>query len=309
MLNTDNFKGVFPALISPLTPEQTLDGKALEILIQRMVNSGVNGIVILGSSGEGPILPISIQEEMMERAVTIVAGRIPVASGISGLNTSESIKKSKIVKSIGAEGILLLPPFYYPLPQKEVIDYYQCVADQSELPVIIYNIPALTKVAISPEAVAVLSRHPNIIGLKDSSGNFIAFQNMIYAAAGQNFNLVQGAAPLTLAGMFMGAQGWISPVGNVDPQLEVSLYSAWSKGDLITAQKLQKKMNNWAKIMNYNGRPVALNAKAVLFLMGLCHNIVLSPSLALSEDELKNLKKFVKDLGLIDIFDQEKVIS
>ena len=124
---------------------------------------------------------------------------------------------------------------------------------------------------------------------------------MINASEGQNFNLVQGAAPLILAGMFMGAQGWISPIGNVDPQLEVSLYSAWSKGDVITAQKLQKKMNNWAKLMNYNGRPVAVNAKVILSLMGMCHNETSHPFSTIPDDEINDLYRLGVDLSLINI--------
>jgi 4-hydroxy-tetrahydrodipicolinate synthase len=300
LLTIDSFKGVFPALVTPLTPEETIDRETLKVLICRMVDSNVNGIVILGSSGEGAVLPANVQEEIIEEVVEMVAGKIPVVVGIGGLSTAESIRKCRTAKQLGASGVLLLPPFYYSLPQQEVICYYQSVADKIELPVIIYNIPQLTKIAVSPETVAILCRHANIIGLKDSSGNFIAFQNMVYASEGESFHLFQGAAPLALAGMFIGAKGWISPVANIDPATEIALYAAWCQGDLTAARQLQKKMNQWAKVMNHNGHPVGVNAKALLYLTGIGMNVTLRPSPVMDEAELNGLDQLVEAFGLKD---------
>ena len=172
--------GVIPPMVTPLTPDGSLDVRGVERLVEHIVAGGVHGLFLLGTTGEAPDLPYEVRRELVERACRQVAGRIPVLVGITDTVFSESLKLAKFAKSCGASALVAAPPYYFAAGQPELVDYYTRLADGVPLPLYLYNMPSQVKVMIEVKTVVELAKHPNVAGLKDSSGNIGYFNACRY---------------------------------------------------------------------------------------------------------------------------------
>ena len=176
-------KGVYPAMATPLTPEEKVDKASVRKVVRYLLEGGVYGLVLLGSTGEFPAMDEGMRRDLIDTALDEIKGKVPVLIGCGEPGTQRTIVQVRDAARTGADGVLIAIPYYFPLDQAAVIRHYQKVAEASSLPVCMYNFPQMTKITMAPETVAKLAAHPNIIGLKDSSSDFVAMQRILEATA------------------------------------------------------------------------------------------------------------------------------
>lgn len=233
---------VMVALLTPLAEDADLDQPAMERLVQRVTTGGVDGIVVLGSTGECASLPARVRR-LVRRVVARFAGHTPVISGVMGTSLEEIAAEVDRCAQDGMRAVLVAPPFYYLTSPDGVEAFYQRVADLSPLPVILYNIPALTKIALAPESVQRLFAHPHIAGVKDSSRDYDRLQSLArLGEAHPGHGVWTGADTQVLGAVVAGATGSITAGPNLVPAWSRELVRAAVRGDLAQARRLQSSL-------------------------------------------------------------------
>lgn len=297
MKPSEKFKGSFPALATPLNYQEEVDEKALKKLVNRVLDAGANGVLVLGTAGEGPILERKEKYRAIEIVVDEVNGRVPVLAGTGDISTKAVKQNNKEAARLGASGALIVPPFYFNQQQDAVIDFYKDLAQEGTLPILIYNFPQVTKIYVEPETIGVLSKEEGIVGVKDSSTNFVKFQKVL-GYQSDKFVAFQGIAALVCASLLLGANGSISPVPNVSPDIEVNLYKALDKGDIKKAIELQNKIAEIAGLWAYGG-PTSTVMKAILNMQGICDYVPVKPNPTFNAEKLEVLREKIVKLELI----------
>lgn len=277
-------QGIFPAMATPLTSEEKIDVSALKKLVPYLLNGGVHGIVALGSTGEFPAMTESMRQQVIETTLEEVQGRVPVLIGCGEPGTQRTINQVKIASQTKAAGVLVAVPYYFTIDQTAVLKHYQMVADASELPVVIYNFPQMTKIAFTADTVAKLALHPNIIGIKDSSGDFFGMQRFIDVTATADFAVMSGNPALGLSAYQLGAKGGIYAGCSLFPKQCAAVYNAFLAGDVQKATDLQQKASLIPMMGSFG--PNAAVVKFGLHKLGICGPTVAAPfSLAEGQDE------------------------
>ena len=288
-------KGVYPAMATPLTPEEKIDQVALKKLVHYLLGGGVHGIVALGSTGEFPAMNESMRQQVMETTLAEVNGKVPVLIGCGEPGTQRTVDQVKIAGQSKADGVLVAVPYYFNMDQPAVIRHYQTVADASSLPVVIYNFPQMTKVAFTADTVAKLAEHPNIIGIKDSSGDFFGMQRFIDVTAGADFAVMSGNPALGLSAYQLGAKGGIYAGCSLFPKQCSAVYNAFMNGDMTAAVEMQKKTSLIPMMGGFG--PNAAVVKFGLNKLGVCGPTVAAPfSLAAGQDE--QILAWMRRIGL-----------
>lgn len=288
-------KGVYPAMATPLTPEEKIDQVALKKLVHYLLGGGVHGIVALGSTGEFPAMNESMRQQVMETTLAEVNGKVPVLIGCGEPGTQRTVDQVKIAGQSKADGVLVAVPYYFNMDQPAVIRHYQTVADASSLPVVIYNFPQMTKVAFTADTVAKLAEHPNIIGIKDSSGDFFGMQRFIDVTAGADFAVMSGNPALGLSAYQLGAKGGIYAGCSLFPKQCSAVYNAFMNGDMTAAVEMQKKTSLIPMMGGFG--PNAAVVKFGLNKLGVCGPTVAAPfSLAAGQDE--KILAWMRRIGL-----------
>ena len=288
-------KGVYPAMATPLTPEEKIDQVALKKLVHYLLGGGVHGIVALGSTGEFPAMNESMRQQVMETTLAEVNGKVPVLIGCGEPGTQRTVDQVKIAGQSKADGVLVAVPYYFNMDQPAVIRHYQTVADASSLPVVIYNFPQMTKVAFTADTVAKLAEHPNIIGIKDSSGDFFGMQRFIDVTAGADFAVMSGNPALGLSAYQLGAKGGIYAGCSLFPKQCAAVYNAFINGDMTAAVEMQKKTSLIPMMGGFG--PNAAVVKFGLNKLGICGPTVAAPfSLAAGQDE--KILAWMRRIGL-----------
>ena len=288
-------KGVYPAMATPLTPEEKIDQVALKKLVHYLLGGGVHGIVALGSTGEFPAMNESMRQQVMETTLAEVNGKVPVLIGCGEPGTQRTVDQVKIAGQSKADGVLVAVPYYFNMDQPAVIRHYQTVADASSLPVVIYNFPQMTKVAFTADTVAKLAEHPNIIGIKDSSGDFFGMQRFIDVTAGADFAVMSGNPALGLSAYQLGAKGGIYAGCSLFPKQCAAVYNAFMNGDMTAAVEMQKKTSLIPMMGGFG--PNAAVVKFGLNKLGVCGPTVAAPfSLAAGQDE--KILAWMRRIGL-----------
>ena len=288
-------KGVYPAMATPLTPEEKIDQAALKKLLHYLLGGGVHGIVALGSTGEFPAMNESMRQQVMETTLAEVNGKVPVLIGCGEPGTQRTVEQVKIAGQSKADGVLVAVPYYFNMDQPAVIRHYQTVADASSLPVVIYNFPQMTKVAFTADTVAKLAEHPNIIGIKDSSGDFFGMQRFIDVTAGADFAVMSGNPALGLSAYQLGAKGGIYAGCSLFPKQCAAVYNAFINGNMTAAVEMQKKTSLIPMMAGFG--PNAAVVKFGLNKLGVCGPTVAAPfSLAAGQDE--KILAWMRRIGL-----------
>ena len=268
-------KGVFPAMATPLTPEEKIDTGALRKLVRYLMDGGIHGIVALGSTGEFPAMTESMRRTVSEITLEEVGGQIPVLIGCGEPGTQRTIEQVKAAATTTADGVLVAVPYYFNMDQAAVIRHYQMVADASALPVVMYNFPQMTKTTFTADTVAKLAQHPNIIGIKDSSGDFFGMQRFIDVTAGGDFAVMSGNPALGLSGYELGAKGGIYAGCSLFPKQCADVYNAFIRGDKTSAIEMQKKVSLIPMMGSFG--PNAAVVKFGLNRLGICGPTVAAP--------------------------------
>lgn len=235
-------QGIIPPMITPMLDAATIDAEGAARIADRMIAAGVAGIFILGTTGESQSLPMRLRFDFVSLVAKHIAGRVPLLVGITETSLEDSLALAEHARKCGAAGVVSAPPYYFPANQKELIDWYTALADASPLPIYLYNMPSKVKVFLNVGTVLVLSKHPNIVGVKDSSGNQSYFQSLLFHFAGSDFAVYMGPEEQTAAAVLSGADGGVNGGANLFPELFVNLYKAAAKGDVEEARRLQKRV-------------------------------------------------------------------
>jgi 4-hydroxy-tetrahydrodipicolinate synthase len=298
MSELSRLSGVLVALATPLRRDGTVDEPAVGRLVDHVLAGGVHGVLALGSTGETASLDEPARRQVLAAVVKAAAGRIPVLCGVAQPQLSSAIAEAKAAKELGAHAVLVAPPFYYPMGQPALIDFYREVAAASPLPVMLYNIPQFTKVVAEPTTVAVLAREGAIQGIKDSSRDFEYFEGVCLAAREMpEFRLFTGSDSMLLASLAMGAAGTICGAGNVAPAMVVRIYDAYTRGDLVAARGAQDELYRVVAALRDGVFPTAI--KSALHLMGLCEPWTAPPATRLDERAEGRLRDQLAGWGLL----------
>ncbi|MDD4255422.1 MAG: 4-hydroxy-tetrahydrodipicolinate synthase [Methanofollis sp.] len=259
------FEGVFPAVITPFrrAPDQRLDLEGLRSNIEFLIARGVQGIVPCGSTGESATLTFEEHEQVIGATVDAVNGRVPVLAGTGSNNTAEAIRFTKAARDIGADGALVISPYYNKPNRSGLVKHFSALAEL-DIPVVLYNVPGRTGQNILPDLVVELADNPNIVGIKEASGNLEQVSRIIEDTQDRDFEVLSGDDALTLPILALGGSGVISVAANIEPALMVGMYEAVKKGDLEEARRIHYRLSPLFRAMFIDTNPIPVKKAAEL---------------------------------------------
>ncbi len=288
------FTGSLVALITPFR-DGKVDHEALKALVDRQIDAGQNGLVPCGSTGESATLDHDEHAAVVETVVQHAAGRVPVVAGTGSNATAEAIQLTKDAESAGADGALLISPYYVKPTQAGIVDHYRAVAEATSLPIVLYNIPGRTASTIEIDTLAELAEVDNIVAVKDSTGSLDRIMDTV-AACGDKLAILSGDDSLILPLISMGAVGAISAVSNVIPKELAELTGAALAGRWDEARAIHYRVLPLIRACFLESNPGPI--KAAVSMMGGCENSLRLPLRAMSDGPRAELTAVMKELGL-----------
>jgi 4-hydroxy-tetrahydrodipicolinate synthase len=288
-------------MVTPLADRESLDLPGVERLVEHVLSAEVGGLFILGTTGEGPSLSYRLRQELIEVVSERVARRVPLLVGVSDSAFAESVGLAEFAADAGATAVVLAPPYYYPARQDELARYVEHFAAESPLPVFLYNLPGLTKIAFELDALRRLIEIPNVVGLKDSSANMIYFHSVRRLARTRpDWTLLVGPEELLAESVLAGGDGGVCGGANVYPRLYVDLCHAARRGDLDRTRQLHNDVMRIATALYTlpgHGAPVTAGLKGVLDCWGICRAVLAEPFGPLSDDHRRQIGQRLESLG------------
>ena len=271
------------ALATPMNNDLSVDFAALEALVAHTIDGGVDYLVVLGTTGESPVFSWREKREILDFIVEKNNGRKPIVFGLGGNNTGDLIDKSKELKDAEIAALLAVNPYYSRPSQQGIIRHYQLLADAYPKPIILYNVPARTSSNMTAETTLELAKHPNIVAMKEASGDLKQVETIIKGKP-EDFLVLSGEDQQTLDIINLGGQGVISVIGNILPTPFVEMVKHALNGDFKLASDINTKLKEAYKLLSLEGNPSSL--KAGLEVMGLSRDTV-RPPLFEGSEELK----------------------
>ncbi len=257
-------QGIIPPMVTPLEDRETIDVDGLERLVEHILTGSVSGLFILGTTGEAPGLSYRLRREVIERTCRQVAGRVPVLVGITDTSFTESVAMANYASDCGADAVVLSAPYYFPAGQRELLSYVQNIAAELPLPVFLYNMPSHTKLTFEPKVVRQAMELPNVLGLKDSSGNMVYFHKMQQLRENrEDWTLLMGPEELLADAVLSGGDGGVCGGANLCPRLYVDLYEAARDKDFERTRELH------ARVMKISTTIYSVGRYSSSFLKGL----------------------------------------
>ncbi len=288
------FTGMATALVTPMTPAG-IDYEAFGRFIDFQIDSGINALVAMGTTGENATIEHWDQTEVIRYTVERAAGRVPVIAGTGTNNTAHVIENTKRACEAGVDAVLVVTPYYNKATQSGLIAHFTAVADVSTVPVILYNVPGRTGCNIQPKTLAVLAEHPNIVALKEASGNMAQFME-IMRLVGDKLDVYSGEDALTVPMMSVGGKGAISVLSNVVPAKAVAMTDAALAGNFEEAARLQLDMLPLIDALFSQVNPIP--AKAAVSAMGFCQDYLRLPLTPMEEPFRSKLYEEMRKLGV-----------
>lgn len=300
---SESFRGIIPPMITPLIDRDTLDLPGLERLVHRMLEGGVAGIFVLGTTGEAPSLNHRLRRQLVEQVTQQVAGRVPVLVGITDTSLVESAQLARDVAEMGAGAVVTSAPFYFPAGQPELREYLEELLPELPLPLMLYNMPALTKTSFSREVVAWAMQQERIVGLKDSSGDLVYFRKMQHLAERErpDWSLLVGPEELLAETVLLGGHGGVCGGANLHPRLYVDLYDSALSGDLDRARELSRSVMNLSEsiyTVGQHGSAIIKGIKCSLSILGVCDDFMAAPFHRFHEEERAIIAGRLEELGI-----------
>lgn len=287
-------KGIIPPIVTPMNEDESINGQELRNQVNRQIKGGVHGLFPFGTNGEGYILNEKEKEEVLSIVIDETKGRVPVYAGTGCISTKDTIRQSLMAKSLGADVLSIITPSFAAASQNELYDHYKAVAEAVDMPIVLYNIPARTGNALAPATVARLSKIENIVGAKDSSGNFDNMLQYIEQTRDRgDFAVLSGNDSLILWNLLAGGTGGIAGCANVFPEVMASIYNYFVAGDLENARKAQDSIRSFRGCFKY-GNPNTIVKTAVNLLgypVGKCR----APFNQVPEEGIEALKKVLAE--------------
>ena len=288
------FTGMATAIVTPMTATG-IDYDALGRFIEFQIENGINAIVVMGTTGENATIEPADQKKIIAYTVDKVAKRVPVIAGTGTNNTEHVLANTKAACEVGADAVLVVTPYYNKATQKGLIQHFTMIADASTVPVILYNVPGRTGCALQPKTVAVLAEHPNIVGLKEATGN-MAQMVEIMKLCGDKIDVYSGEDALTVPMMAMGGAGTISVLSNVVPKESVAMTDACLAGDYKTAAKMQCDLLPLINALFSEVNPIP--AKAAVSAMGFGEEHLRLPLTPMEDSTRAVLFEEMRKLGV-----------
>jgi 4-hydroxy-tetrahydrodipicolinate synthase len=288
-------KGAFTAIVTPFKNGQ-LDEKAYRELIEFQIKGGIHGIVPCGTTGESPTLSHAEHKRVVETCIDQVKKRVPVIAGTGSNNTAEAIELTKHAEAAGADYALMITPYYNKPTQEGLYQHYKTVTSQTKIPIVVYNVPGRTSLNLLPETMARLATLPNIVGLKDATGDLKQGAKTL-ELCGDKITVLSGDDFTTFPLLCVGGMGVISVVSNVVPGDMAGMCNAFFKGDLAEARRLHFKMWPLVEAMFFETNPVPV--KAAVKMMGKITGEVRQPLCPLASQNEEKLRQVMQKYGLI----------
>jgi len=285
-------------MVTPLKDRDTLDVSGLERVIRHVLAGGVQGLFLLGTTGEGTSLSHRLRRELIERSSRLVAGRVPLLAGITDTSFVESVNLARAAAEAGADAVVLSPPYSMPEDQVELREYLEHILPELPLPLFLYNLPPLTKVAFELDVVRWALDQPRIVGMKDSSGSMIYFnrvREVTRVRAG--WALLVGPEELLAEAVLLGGHGGVCAGANIFPRLYVELYDAAERGDLPRVRALHSMAMRVAEEIYRIGShssAVIKGVKCALSCLGLCDDFMAEPFHRFGEPERRRIQSALK---------------
>ncbi len=304
MLNATDLKGIIPPTTTPLTSEETICRESVGRLMDFFVDAGVGGMFVLGSSGECPCMTIERKLEMVDAVADALAGRLPLLAGVTSPSWGVTSSLAHEFAQRGADAVVATTPYFFHYSQCELKSWFTRLAEESPVPLFIYDIPGRSDNSLTLDTVLALSEHERIIGLKDSSGDIERGLQLAYALAGRDdFSIFQGSERLLSISILMGYHGGVQGIANVAPRLCTAVYEAAVAGDVPETNRLQNLIN---KAFPYffaadpgttHGSAIVGAMKAVQELQGLCHRRPFFPMRTLTDDDVAAIRVYTDPLA------------
>jgi 4-hydroxy-tetrahydrodipicolinate synthase len=288
------FKGMATAIVTPMTADG-IDYEALGRFIDFQIENGINAIVVMGTTGENATIEPADQKEVIRFTVEKVAKRVPVIAGTGTNNTAHVLHNTRNACEVGADAILVVTPYYNKATQNGLVEHFTAVADASTVPVILYNVPGRTGCNLKPKTVARLAEHPNIVGLKEATGNMAQMVELM-RLCGDKLDIYSGEDALTVPMMAMGGAGTISVLSNVVPKASVAMTDACLAGDYATAAKMQCDLLPLIDALFSEVNPIP--AKAAVSAMGFGEEHLRLPLTPMEDATRANLYEQMRKQGV-----------
>lgn len=306
-VDPSSLRGVIPPISTPLTPEGALDEVSFQRLIDHQIGAGIHGLFVLGSTSEAPLLSNATQDQVIATAVDHVAGRIPVLAGCIDFTTARVIDRGLRARELGADGIVVCPPFYITPSASEIVRHYELVSAQVGLPILAYDIPSATQVKLHRPVLHELAKSGTIMALKDSSGQDANFRGVVLDnRENQQFRIFTGSELTADNAIYVGAHGLVPGLGNVDAAGYVRLYNLCVTQDWEAARAEQERLIRLFDIItvaprtDYGNSAAAHGAfKVALWLQGLIdHPHTAHPHTPLTPEHHRQIATILEQCGL-----------
>lgn len=297
-------KGVIPPVITPLISNTTIDVQGLEKLIEHLVTGGVHGIFILGTTGEAPSLSHKLREEFIKRTCDLVNHRIPVMVGITDTSFESSIEIAEYSQKVGADAVVVAPPYYIPISQDEMMDYLENLIPRLPLPLMLYNMPSYTKLHLTIKTV-VAAKELGAIGIKDSSGDMLYLFSLIEEfKKSPEFSIITGTELFMPETIMQGGHGAIAGGANMFPKLFVDLYDASIAKDFekitVLRDKVMRIYNTIYSVGKYTSRYLK-GTKCALSALGICNDYVALPLRKFEGEDKQKIEQYILEFkGVIN---------
>lgn len=296
-MNALHLTGIIPPLVTPLDGSGEVDRAALARHLERVIAGEVSGIFVLGTTGEGPSLSDRQRRAVISGACKATAGRVPVLVGISDTSLENSLELARYAKTCGASAVVAAPPFYFPMSQTDLAGWFTTLAERVPLPLVLYNMPACVRITIELETLWACAKSPNIIAVKDSSGDLEYFQRLLeLRTLRPDWTFLVGPEHLLAEATRLGGDGGVSGGANLAPELFVSQYHAAKRGDAEEGASLQCGIEDLGQLYRVSEgfMGVARGIKGALRVLGVCGDAMAPPFTACTEGERATIAELLK---------------
>jgi len=290
-------EGIIPAVITPLDQEGKFNEKAMRKLIDYLIEGGSHGLFVVGAAGEFYGLTPEEKRRIFQVTMDQVRGRVPVYAGTAGITTRETVTLTGIAEGCGVDAVSILTPMFVSPSQDQLVEHYTAIAKSTSLPVIMYNNPPKTNVALAPATVARLAEVPNIVGIKDSSGDLTVTGEYIRLTRGGKFSVLMGRDTLIFGALCYGATGSIASCANVAPRICADIYNRYKAGDMAGALEAQYNLAPLRIAFNLGAFPAVI--KEGLEMLDIEAGPCMNPVGPLTKDERAKLRQVLVEMDLL----------
>lgn len=291
-----NFKGIYTALITPFKNDK-VDEKAFQSFVEWQISEGVHGLVPCGTTGESPTLTHEEHNRVVALCVEVARGRVPVMAGTGSNATEEAIMMTRHAKEAGADGALIVAPYYNKPNQEGIYQHYKAIHDAVDLPIVIYNIPGRSVINITDDTLVRLSELPNIVGIKDATADLARVYTLRSKMGKKKLQLLSGEDMTAIAFNASGGQGCISVSSNVIPRHCAEIQEACMQGDFVKALELNDPLISLHSAMFCETNPSPV--KYAAHLLGKCDPDVRLPIVGLRDESKNHITEVLKKLHLL----------